>query len=809
MKKIKQMIIAFCLPITLFILGYYFLGYQIQEENFVISDMKAQYVSLFSYLQDVFLGKETILYSFHKGIGGSMIATFAYYLSSPLNLVVMFFSKGNLPFAIFGLILLKIGLSGGTMYIYLQKHIPENQRINYLFSTAYALMGYTVQYYFHPMWLDAIYLLPLVLLGIDYFVKENKKGAYFGFLLLTITSNFYTGYMVCLFVPIYYFIQIRLQQQKVLSKKTAHFLLISLLATGIAMGLLLPTLLELQNVYRYPLPSFWNIHSIVNYFNELVAKLYIGAHNCKNVLNVNGTNLYCGMFSLVLVYFYFINTTRKEKKTTFFLLLFLLISSIFPILIYIWHGFSMPNYFQNRHSFLFTFVLIVIAANTYHHLKTISLQSILYFFIGYTIISVFLYFRGYQYLRLEEIFLTGIFALLYFILLYVKSRTKQQTIFSFLFIILSFLELLLHIQLTFQGAKANQKFTYLLSNCETFATHSNYRTGSIQYYSGLDGLVCKKQTLTSFISTNKKSIHQFMYHAGYPTTGVTIKDNNTNTIVIDSLLGIGTYLSKRESIGYHPVLTTQKLEEIIVYENPNVLPIGYAIEEIPYDLNRQNAFVYQNDLMMTFSGIKEEPLKQIYEIKDKKTKYVLPVTDGDYYIQIHYEDGNHLRGDIAEVTVNGRKIESETWEEIGVFQARNVKNQIEIIIDHIKDGITATGVSIYQLDEKVFQRQIAQLKNNTLENIDIHKNQFSGSLYIDKPKILFLSIPYDKGWQLTVDGKRKEFISIADTFIGVELEKGMHEINLKYVPTGFYLGIVITFMSSFLSILYFRVCKKT
>ncbi len=803
MKQMKKFVIAFCIPIIIFIIGYYLLGYTIKGENFIISDMKAQYVSLFSYLRDVFMGKENILYSFSKGMGGSMLSTFAYYLASPFNIILIFFSKTSIPIALFILIVFKIGLSGGTMHLYLQKHYPQNHKMNYLFSAAYALMGYTVQYYFHVMWLDAVYLLPLVLLGIDRLIAYSKRGMYFSFLLLTIFSNFYTGYMTCIFVFFYFLIQMYVKGQKIISKTTFHFILCSILGVGVTMCLLLPTIIELKSVFRYSVNNMWDIHSVINNLKELLAKLYIGAHNCKNVLNAHGTNLYCGIFSLVLVYFYFVSSDIKNKKRTFFLLFLILLSCIVPFFIYLWHGFSMPNYFMNRNSYLFTFFLIVVATFTYSKIK-VSIKQIISLIIIYILMSIILIYSNYEYLGFEEIVLTGIFLLLYSILLYQRGR-NQKNIFSVLFLIIAFGEILLNFELTFQGASDNIKLESMISNCQK--PNSIYRTGHADSYSGLDSMICNTKELTSFLSTNSKEIYHFMKKAGYPTTGVANIDVNTNTIVIDSLLGIQTYITSREkSTGYEILEPIDWItEDNILYQNPYSLPIGYFMHHNRINLNESNAFTFQNDLLKAFTGSNEDVFKMIYESKDTQTEYRVPVSSGDYYIQIHYKEGNTFQQDIAQVTLNGKELKE--WEAHGVFQATQVEDLIELTI-HPKGKNQVEGISIYQLNEELFQQQIKVLQKNTLQNIQINQNELYGEITLENNSILFISIPYDKGWHIKVDGIPTLSTKIVDTFLGIELEKGKHQIVLNYIPVGLPIGCIISICSIFLSSFYFIICKK-
>ena len=58
-------------------------------------------------------------------------------------------------------------------------------------------MGYAVSYYSLLSWLDAMALLPLVALGLQRLVKENKSLLYILSLAVTVVANYYTGFMVC------------------------------------------------------------------------------------------------------------------------------------------------------------------------------------------------------------------------------------------------------------------------------------------------------------------------------------------------------------------------------------------------------------------------------------------------------------------------------------------------------------------------------------------------------------------------------------------------------------------------------------
>mgnify|MGYP002773894667 CR=1 FL=1 len=60
------------------------------DKSLASMDAHIQYIDLYAYLKDVILGKNSFSYTFSNMLGGSSLAIFSYYLSSPINLLVIF-----------------------------------------------------------------------------------------------------------------------------------------------------------------------------------------------------------------------------------------------------------------------------------------------------------------------------------------------------------------------------------------------------------------------------------------------------------------------------------------------------------------------------------------------------------------------------------------------------------------------------------------------------------------------------------------------------------------------------------------------
>ena len=90
-----------------------------------------------------------------------------------------------------------------------------------------------------------------------------------------------------------------------------------------------------------------------------------------------------------------------------------------------------------------------------------------------------------------------------------------------------------------------------------------------------------------------------------------------------------------------------------------------------------------------------------------------------------------------------------------------------------------------------------------LEVTSYDSTSISGHIEVKEDGLMFLSVPYAEGWSAEVDGNPVEVVSIQDALMGIKLEKGSHDISLKYTPAGFKEGTMISAVSVFLIALLF------
>lgn len=78
----------------------------------------------------------------------------------------------------------------------------------------------------------------------------------------------------------------------------------------------------------------------------------------------------------------------------------------------------------------------------------------------------------------------------------------------------------------------------------------------------------------------------------------------------------------------------------------------------------------------------------------------------------------------------------------------------------------------------------------------------------DNDSFMIISIPYDEGWSIQVDGENVEYYNVNFGFIGLPIEKGTHDVTMYFVPKGLKQGIIISGISFIVLVVYVVLLKK-
>jgi hypothetical protein len=82
-----------------------------------------------------------------------------------------------------------------------------------------------------------------------------------------------------------------------------------------------------------------------------------------------------------------------------------------------------------------------------------------------------------------------------------------------------------------------------------------------------------------------------------------------------------------------------------------------------------------------------------------------------------------------------------------------------------------------------------------------------GTLNAKEDGLLYLSVRYEEGWTVKIDGEKTDTIGVAGAMIGVDVKKGEHTVEMNYMPKGLLNGIAISCGSVLLLMALFVVEK--
>ncbi|MCL2298575.1 MAG: YfhO family protein, partial [Firmicutes bacterium] len=358
-------------------------------------DLYHQYGPLFAELYERLIAGRSLLYSWNTGLGGGFLGNFFNYLSSPTGLLVLLFGHEKVPEAIGVMVLLKCAFASGAFAWMLRKVHGRNDASIAAFGVLYSFCSFFIAYYWNVMWIDGMALLPLIMLGIWYIVRQRKFMFYTVTLALALVTNYFMGYMLCIFSVLFFLVAFfsggaedALPQFPPPGKKRIKdnrflrtgfvFAYASILAAALAAFALVPVYMTLRGASAtsgtFPKDistNFKIFDFLANHFADVNPTIRSSG---EDVL----PNVYCGVATILLVplYLFVPKIKAREKAAHLLLLLVMYFSFNTNVLNYVWHAFHFPNDLPYRFSFLYSFLLLWIAYKVFLNLRDVPLRAI-------------------------------------------------------------------------------------------------------------------------------------------------------------------------------------------------------------------------------------------------------------------------------------------------------------------------------------------------------------------------------------------------------------------------------------------------
>ena len=146
--------------------------------------------------------------------------------------------------------------------------------------------------------------------------------------------------------------------------------------------------------------------------------------------------------------------------------------------------------------------------------------------------------------------------------------------------------------------------------------------------------------------------------------------------------------------------------------------------------------------------------------------------------------------------------------EFALLKAFIVEDSLVALYDGLKRYVPSPVDTLYNID--MFVRDYSALKEDTLKIDKFSNSSLMGAISLSFSKLVFISIPYDKGWQLSVDSKLVKPLLVNIGFMGVMLDKGRHTVSLSYKQPYLKEGLTVSLLSLvvFAGLAVFMIIRK-
>lgn len=807
MKKkyiVTSIVILGVLSVIFFIKGYYPFG----SQSIIWSDMHEQITAMYYHFYDSIYNSKSLFVDFNSGGAINFVGVLAYYILSPFTLIILFFPRELIDNAVSIIVALKILLSGLTCLYFISKtfnKIDDNYKI--ILSLLYAFSSYSLTLYIITPWIDIVYLFPMLLLGLKKLLDLESSKLYIITLSISLICSFYITFIVLLFIIFSSFLYLYIFKKENIKKAIFHLGVATIISILIASVILIPSFIQIFASQRASINLAEIVNSKFGPLSDKIAYLF-------------GSTILIVFSLLILLNF------KKHKKFTIFLFLNLLLLGL-PLIIEpinkMWH-FGSYVYFCYRYGFIIVLFLIIGAGYYLTNLDSMKKYPIIVskiiplLLLIITFIVMFVIFYKYRFriflaidsltFTRDKIALLSLFfvSLLIFITVLILFFTnKKESNFTIIFLyIITISQILFNSYFYFNKYDSNylnNQYNWMEEIYDINLLKDKYYVKEtnrilISNY----GMVSDIRTFSNFTSLVDKINYETMIKLGYDSYG-----NDTEAIggnlFTDIILAQKYIISDRKIDDSYYNYANDIDNYLYIYEFSN-LPFGFVINNNSSIKNAKNSMEASNIIYNSitnndniFDIEKLGALENKYFISGKKRLYLdidfnINNKRNNYNLFDIYVNGNLLYQSVPNTNRNGTLYLGEFLDE-----------EVEIKIVSLKENnIKDINLGILDL------QKIDDFLNNYGKNVDIefNHNKMIISTNGNNNDLLFLPITYLDNYKCSTH----EIFRVYDNFIGIKLHDGENIIEISFIPKGFIIGIIISFIGIVFFIIWERYLYK-
>ncbi|GGC78479.1 hypothetical protein GCM10007216_06220 [Thalassobacillus devorans] len=706
-----------------------------------------------------------------------------------------------------------------------------------------AVYGLSVIYFRHATYweffADAMLWLPLLVLGVEKIIREGRSGWFIFAVAITMFDNFYFAYINLIFIGVYFLFRLfqRLEDREVsLVRKVSLFITAGLIGAGISAVSFVPAVYSFLNNYR---PDYRFPIEVIDVTDNVLFT--------SRVIILPSIFILC----LLLIPLY---KQAKFRLFTWLSILFVLLH-FSPLAASAFNGFSAPQY---RWEYLLSFTAGGVVAVGLQYLGNVSKTSIMIAIL--LVISLYL-----SVLVIDQdlsfFSLPGLTVLIFMLVIvlmaacvvWIGKRSCFYVLYgASLIFLLVFSNAIQYVISEMTGVRSvSQDFLHsekyngkeqreLLAEIKEQDSDPFYRIDWRVGYLNNTPIVQDFNGLSVYSSIlDKELLFFYLYDLQVDMGRESVSRYSTlgSRANLYSLLQ-GKYMMRKQDdtakvpYGFEKVATT---ENYVMYENTNLLPFvrttdnifstdalaeanvlekehamleGVIVEDGSFSENPTDVPNIMDDTSMETAGAEYE--HGYLKVKEKEGGIDLIVEDfdgedGDYYVSFHLESLAERQG--FALKVNGYRTTRKHNQSIYKTYIDDLVIRIpktEKISIRVPEGeYLLKDLALYEEDYTVLEKAKRDAEDRAQvkwegNNLSLHYDN------IDGDRLMMLPIPYERGWQVKVNGDVKKVEKVNYAFIGFPIESGPNKIQLSYTPPFFKASMAVTFISILFALLLVR-----
>ena len=771
--------------IALLTAAAFFLPYILQSKGYFIfyGDFNVQQIPFYQECHKA-IREGNIFWSFNTDLGANFIGSYSFYLlGSPFFWLTIPFPNSVVPYLLGPLLILKFACAALAAYCYIRRftRTPDAARLGGLI---YAFSGFSVYNIFFNHFHEAIIFFPLLLLSFELLVTENKRFSFALMVCVCAVSNYFFFFGMVIFVVIYFFVRLFSGAIKIKFSRFIAVLFESVLGLCLSAAILLPAIMAITKADRISDTLLgWNA---IMYGKE---QIYANILQCfffppdipaRPVFfpgaEVKWSSLggWLPLFSMVGVFTFFSSRKKHWAKRLIGICIFM---ALVPILNSAFYAFNVAYYAR---WFYMPILMMSLTTVILTEDKDTDWSFGYKWVLGITI-AVSLIIGLFPQKTKDEKIIFGLFSQ--------GNDESDRLMYAFRFWTACFIAIisLIILGLLLKAIKKNQKAFYrsaIVCVCILTVLYANVFIACGRSHSYDIKEVVIDSLIESEVELDDDSEFRVDCYDCVDNTSMFLGLNGINafhSIVPQSVFEFYDYLDVERVVASRPDTSYSAIRPLL---------------SVKYLLNRKDADSFvdtetKETKMPNYDYLNTQDGYYIY----KNDNYIPYGFSYDYYMSYDFCD-QYSGNDKAKLMLKAILLTDKQIKKYG----------------HLFEDIDTLSYSGYSLDDVAlsFSDSAMEFDANRLavtsaEYFKTDSKGFTAKVTRENETLVFFSIPYDDGWQATVNGKPAEIEKVNVGFMAVKVPQGESEIRFNYITPGLISGIKITTVSAAVLLVYILV----